>query len=546
MYNLILSNALIYDGLGNNPIFADIGIIGEKISKIGNLKTDKYQKKIDIKGLSVCPGFIDIHSHSDVNYFLDPYAECKIRQGVTTEVIGNCGGSAAPLYGEFLQKRKKEWEPLGIKLKWQNFKEYKKLLKNNGIAVNVVPIIGHGNIRGAVKGYSTSPITKNELKKMQKLLYQCMSEGAFGISTGLIYIPGMYADTKELIELVKIIKDFNGTYTTHMRSEGNKLIESVKESLFIAEKAGAKLQISHVKTSGRKNWNKLKTLFSTIETAIKNGIDVSCDRYPYIASNTDLDVLLPNWFHEMPYIEKTHWINNKIRELANILKQELDKGWAKTVMIGKINSTSNFRQKKDADQLMQKIIKAEKQSSYTWAEGRMLNKISRKLKLNPEQTMIHLLKDADFQVQAMFFSMSERNLKRILKKPYIMIGSDSSLRTMSGVLNTGHPHPRVFGTYPRVLYRYTGNGILSMQEAINKMTGMPANKLGLTNRGRITDNAFADIVIFNPKQIKDTATYEKPFSYPEGIETVIVNGEIVFNKGILTKKLPGKVLSHIT
>jgi N-acyl-D-amino-acid deacylase len=545
MYNLILSNAFIYDGLGNNPISGDIGIIGDKISKIGNLTNEKYQKKIDIKGLSVCPGFIDMHSHSDVNYFLDPYAECKIRQGVTTEVIGNCGGSAAPLYGEFLQKRKKEWEGLGIKIKWQNFKEYKKALKNNGIAVNVVPIIGHGNIRGAVKGYSTNPLTKRELNQMQKSLSQCMEEGAFGISTGLIYIPGMYADTKELIELVKIIKSFNGLYTTHMRSEGNELIESVKEALSIAEKAEVKLQISHIKTSGRRNWKKLNALFSTIETAIKNGIDVSCDRYPYIASNTDLDVLLPNWFHEMPYTEKTQWINTRIDELTKILKDTLDKRWAKTVMIGKINATSNFRQKKDADQLLQKTINTKTQNKYNWAEGSMLDKISKKLNLIPETTMIHLLRDADFQVQAMFFSMSEQNLKRILKKPYVMIGSDSSLRTMSGVLKTGHPHPRVFGTCPRVLSKYTGNGKLSMKEAINKMTGMPADKLGLTNRGRIKDDAFADIVIFDPKKIKDTATYEKPFNYPEGIETVIVNGEIAFNKGIMTKKLSGKVLTNV-
>jgi N-acyl-D-amino-acid deacylase len=327
-----------------------------------------------------------------------------------------------------------------------------------------------------------------------------------------------------------------------MRSEGDKLIESVTEALLIAEETGISLQISHLKTSGRKNWHKLHKLFFILENAIKKGIDVACDRYPYIASNTDLDVLLPNWFHEMPYNEKTRWIHDRADELEILIKTSSGSRWATKVMIGKVNSTSNFRQKKDADQLLKQAYIHNKQNKYEWAEGSMLDAISKRLNLSPEKAMITLLRDADFQVQAMFFNMSEQNLIKILKKPYVMIGSDSSLRTLRGALRTGHPHPRVFGTFPRVLAKYTKSGILTRQETIYKMTGMPALKLGLKDRGRIQEGAYADIAIFDPNKISDTATYKKPFQYPKGIKFVIVNGNIVLENGKLINKLCGKVL----
>lgn len=523
MYNLILSNGLIYDGLCNKPFYADIGIAGDKISVIGRLDTALGGKIINLQGLCVCPGFIDMHSHSDVNYFLDPYAECKIRQGVTTEVIGNCGGSAAPLYGEFRERRKKEWEPLGIKIKWQTFGGYINTLRDRGTALNVVPLVGHGNIRGAIKGYSTSPLTKREMLKMQKLLADSMENGTYGFTSGLIYIPGMYADTMELIELLKIVREYNGIYTTHIRSEGDKLIEAIEEAVITAEKAGISLQISHLKTSGRKNWVRINELFRIIESAIRRGANVSCDRYPYIASNTDLDVLLPDWFHKMSFADKRKWINNRQDELAGILKQGLEKKWEERIMIG--NACKN---KKD--------------SRYKWAEGKYLDSVSKRLMISPEKTVLELLRHADFQVQAMFFTMNENNLLKILKKPYVMIGSDSSLRALNGALRTGHPHPRVFGTFPRILHRYTGRGRLSIQQAIHKMTAMPADKLGIKDRGRIKKGAFADLVVFNPDKIRDTATYEKPFQHPEGIRLVVVNGKIVLNNNTLSGALPGKVL----
>lgn len=543
MYDLILSRGFIYDGLGNPGVTNDIGIIGDRITAIDDLRGESCRERINLQGLSVAPGFIDMHSHSDVNYFINPEAECKIRQGVTTEVVGNCGGSGAPLYGEFRKARKKEWDSLGIKIKWRTFKQYKNLLQKSGVAVNVVPIVGHGNIRGAVKGYSTSPVTKKEMLQMQTMLAQAMEEGAFGFSTGLIYIPGMYADTKEIIEFAKIVVEFGGIYTTHMRSEGDRLLESLKESIEIAEKSGIRLQISHLKTSGRKNWHKLHEVFTVIEKAIANGVKITCDRYPYIASNTDLDTLLPNWFHEMSYKERKNWIEHRKEEVMDVLRKILDYTWPQRTLIGKVDAVSNFRHKQGIHFLKQKVKKV-RHSEYKWTEGKMVHDIAKRLKEKPEKVVVDLLQKADFQVQAMFFNMREENLREILKKPYVMIGSDSSLRAMKGPLRSGHPHPRVFGTFPRVLARYTGKGVLSsVPEAVYKMTGLPAKTLGLRDRGRIEQGAYADIVIFNPKTIKDKATYEKPFQYPEGIEYVIVNGEIVLNKGIFTRSLPGRVLS---
>lgn len=520
MYDLILAQGITYDGLGNPAKRQDIAIKGTRIAALGNLsRYYSLYKTINVKGLTISPGFIDIHSHSDVYYLAHPQAESKIRQGVTTEVIGNCGGSAAPIYGSFRLKRKHEWEQLDVKVTWNSFKDYINILKNQGVAVNVVPLIGHGNIRGAVKGFSKNPLTKREKARMRNLLRRELEQGAWGLSTGLIYTPSMHADTKELIEMVRIVAEYEGIYTTHIRGEGDTLIEAVKEAVRIASETGVSLEISHLKTSGPKNWRKLSGVFRIIEDGIQKGLKINCDRYPYIASNTDLDILLPDWFNKMSDKRRKHWLIYRKDELIDFLKNDLESGWPDRIWIGRVSSKFN-----------------------KWTQGLSIREIARKKRKQPEEVVIGLIKEEDFQVQAIFFNMNEGNLNRILRKPYVMIGSDSSLRTIKGPLAIGHPHPRAFGAFPRVLSRYTGDGKLSLGKAIWKMTGMPAEKLGLKNRGRIKTGAYADIVVFDPKKIKDKATYKKPFQYPEGIRFVLVNGEIVFKNGRCTGKMPGMLL----
>lgn len=520
MFDLILTQGTIYDGLGNKAIHNDIAIKGTRIAAIGDLKRYHSQyKTLNIKNLVVSPGFIDIHSHSDVYYLIHPQAESKIRQGVTTEVIGNCGVSAAPLYGAFKLRRKQEWKKFGVKVTWSSFNEYINRLNNQGIALNVVPLIGHGNIRGAIKGFSNRPPTSREKKRMQDLLYKVLEEGAWGLSTGLIYIPGMYADTKELVDLVKIAAECNRIHTTHIRGEGDSLIEAIKEAVAIAEKTGVNFQISHLKAGSPRNWDKLPEVFRIIEGAKEKGLSIHCDRYPYIASNTDLDVILPDWFNKMSLKKRKRGLFYYRDKLIEYLRNDLEKGWQDIVRIGRTNSRVN-----------------------KWTQGLSISEIAKRKGKKPEKIVLEMLKREDFQVQAMFFCMREDNLCKILKKPYVMIGSDSSLRTVEGPLAIGHPHPRTFGTFPRILSRYTGKGKVSFSNAIWKMTGMPADKLGLNDRGRIKKGAYADLVVFDPQRIKDKATYKKPFQYPEGIKYVLVNGEIVFENGQCTGKLPGKVL----
>lgn len=520
MYDLILAKGNVYDGLGNPARKIDIAIKDDRIAALGNLKSHySYHKTININNLAVSPGFIDIHSHSDVYYLANPQAESKVQQGVTTEVIGNCGVSAAPLYGEFKLRRKQEWERLGIDITWNSFKEYINRLSDQGIGVNVVPLIGHGNIRGAVKGFSRGFVTKKDKKKMYNLLCKLLEQGAWGLSTGLIYIPSMYADTRELIDIIKIVAQYHGIYTTHIRGEGDSLLEAIEEAVYISRETNVNLQISHLKTGSPENWNKLPKVFNIIENGIQRGLNINCDRYPYIASNTDLDVIMPDWFHRMTERKRRSGLVNYKNELQQYLKGFLDQGWTDRIWIGRVKNKAN-----------------------KWVQGMSIRNIAKRKQTKPEDMVIRLLKEEDFSVQAMFFCMIEDNLKKILKKSYVMIGSDSSLRTVKGPLAIGHPHPRVFGTFPKVISSYTGKGKISLSKAIWKMTGMPAKKLGLYNRGIIKKDTYADLVVFNPDKIKDKATYKKPFQYPKGIKFVLVNGTIVVENGQPTGKLPGRVL----
>ena len=519
MYDFILSGGYVYDGLGNVPQYEDIGIQGGRITALGKLGGAACHCKLNLKGRAVTPGFIDIHSHSDIYYLLDSSATSKIRQGVTTEVIGNCGSSAAPLYGEYARVQRKRWAAVGVQLSWRSFRSYIQVLRDTGIAVNVVPLIGHGNIRGAVTGYNPGKATKKDLTGMRKLLRRGLKAGAFGLSSGLIYVPGMYAGTGELIDLARLTGDYGGIYATHIRGEGDNLLIALGEAVLIAEKTGVSLQISHLKTGNRANWSKIEEAFFIIEQGQRRGVQITADRYPYIASSTDLDVILPEWWHRMNYKKRHQWISNKQDTLAAVLTETLPDNWADDIMVAHAPALGRLK-----------------------IEGLYLSQIAARERLSPEKTMLRLLQKTDFQAQAIFFCMNAGNLNKILRKPYVMIGSDSSLRTVQGRLRIGYPHPRTLGTFPRFLSKFTGKGKIPLAQAVYKITGLPAEKLGLKRRGRITKGAYADIVIFNPRRVRDTATYKKPFCYPEGIETVIVNGEIVFANGHKSGKLPGRVI----
>ena len=530
--DLLIKNGIVYDGTGKEPFEADIGVAGDKIALIdknSKFKIQNSKKFIDAKGLAVVPGFIDTHAHSEFILLADPRAEGKISQGITTEINGNCGLSAAPLYGEALEHREKDLAELGIKERWSTFEEYFRILEGREIALNFVTLAGHGNIRASVIGYKDKKPTASELKKMQALLQKTIDAGAIGLSTGLIYPPGIYSDTEELIELCKALSQKSGTsifkliYTSHMRSEGKNLIESINEIIRIAKEANIKVHISHIKTSGKENWDKIDEATSLINSARKRGVKITCDRYSYTASSTDLDTILPSWTYEGGAEEELRRL--KSSEVLEKIKKEIQHGhpdndyWTKV----RVSSVSSQKNK--------------------WMAGKTLSYISRKINKSAVDALFKILIEEKLRAGAIFSTMSEDNLRRFLSLPYAMIGSDSSARSMSGIPYDGKPHPRGFGSFPRFLGKYVRDErLMSMSEAIYKITMLPAKIFGIQKRGIIKKGAFADIVVFDPARIIDRATFDKPFLKSEGIHYVVINGTPVVWKGKFTGAAGGKIL----
>ncbi|MFZ3089371.1 MAG: D-aminoacylase [Nitrospirota bacterium] len=522
MFDIIIKNANIIDGSGKGPFIADIGISDDRIAKIGRIE-ESGRQVIDVKGLIASPGFVDCHSHSDYYLIINPLAESKIRQGVTTEIGGNCGYSSAPLSGEALEERKNAYKKsYNLEHDWQDVKGYFNRLEMQWTSVNFALLIGHNTIRSSVIGGSSREPNKNEMSQMKEMIQQAMKDGTIGISTGLAYGPACFAKKDELIELCKEARKSNGIFTVHMRSEGKGLLEAIEESILIAKEAEIPLQISHLKTYGEENWGKLDSAFELIEKAMAEGLDVTCDRYPYIAANTGLHNVLPNWVLDGGIKRELERLKDKAAREK--IKEELQQA------------------KKDVwDKIMISEVITEKNKIY---EGKRISEAASIAKKEPLDLIFDLLVEEEIAVDAIFFKMSEENLKRILKKPYVMFGSDSGARADYGALGRGRSHPRTFGTFPRVLGRYVRKEkILDLPTAIKKMTSEPCKKFNIIKRGLIKEGYFADIVIFNPDTIIDTATYEAPHKYPMGIEYVIVNGKLTVDKAKHLGTKAGRVIT---
>ena len=538
--DILIKDGLVFDGTGSEPVKADIGISSDKIAFVHQKSKVKADRVIEAQNLAVAPGFIDTHAHSDFTLLADTRAEGKICQGITTEINGNCGLSAAPLYGSVLHQREEDFKELGIRERWTTFEEYFQILEKRGMTINFATLVGHGNIRASVRGYEDGELTRSDLTKMCTLLRESIIRGAIGLSTGLIYPPGIYSKTGELIELCKILSQscnppsppFKkggvskvGIYTTHMRSEGNKLIESIEETIRIGKQAGIKVHISHIKTSGEKNWHKIGSALSLMEESHKGGVILTCDRYPYTASSTDLDSILPSWAYSGGREEELIRLkNSRLRE--KMKKQILDthtlKDYWKKISISSVSSKSN-----------------------RWMEGKSLYDIACVKRKEPVDILFDILIEERLKVNAIFTSMCEENLKKFLSLPYCMIGTDSSARSFSGPTCKGKPHPRGFGTFPRFLGKYVRNEcLMSMSKGIHKITMLPAITFGIYKRGIIKKGAYADIVIFDPERIIDRATFEEPFVRPEGIYYVLVNGLPALREGQITGSKSGRILRH--
>jgi N-acyl-D-amino-acid deacylase len=535
--DILITGGAVYDGSGSRPIEADIGIEGGRISMIiirkpgnGNSRLKHAKNHIDAKGLAVAPGFIDTHGHSEFNLLADSRAEGKVCQGITTEINGNCGLSAAPLFDAALKQRESDLEELGIRERWSTFNGYFSLLEKSGIAINFATLTGHGNIRASVIGYENRAPEDHELQRMQVCLKDTFTEGSSGISTGLIYPPGIYSATEELIALCRYLSDnygkrFPGVYASHMRSEGDGLLEAIQEVIRIGDESGIRVHISHIKTSGKNNWNKIDSAISLIKEARNRGVQLTCDRYPYTAASTDLDSILPSWAFE----------GGNREELRRIADEGIRKEMEKDIL----------RRHPDAEYWEGVFVSSVSSGKNQWMEGKSIAFIAGSEQCEPIEMFFRILLEEKIRVGAIFSSMSEDNLRIFLKLPYLMIGTDSSARSADGPTNKGKPHPRGFGSFPRFLGKYVvKERLMSMSEAIRRITLLPAQTFGIHERGIIREGAYADVVVFDPQRIIDRATFAEPFLFPEGISHVIVNGIPAVYEGKTTGKKAGKVLRN--
>jgi len=522
-FDLIIENGNIIDGTGNPWFKADIGINQGKIEKIGFIK-ENGQKIINAEGMVVSPGFIDLHNHADYSMFGFPNCENYVMQGITTGIIGNCGKSFAPINSKSLELLKNYFLPYMAKVDyewdWRTFKEYYEKVKEKKISINLAPLVGHSTIRAAVKGFEKSKASSEDINEMKKLLAESMEDGAFGMSTGLVYAPGCYADVEELIELGKVLKKYGGIYATHIRNEGSKLIESVKEAIKIGEEDNIPVEISHHKAMCEENWGKVNYSLVLMEEARKKGVEVGCDVYPYIAGCATITSIFPLWALEggtEKMLERLK--SNEIREK---IKEEIIDNIAKGDQVG-----------------FDRIIIASCPPNKEY-EGKYLEEIIRNKNSRPFEALYDFILEIKANSTVILFSMNENDVKTIISHPLSSIVTDSWPTSPAA---GGNPHPRTYGTFPRVLSKYVREEkLLTIEEAIRKMTSLPASRVRLKDRGLLKVGFWADIVIFDPVKIKDKATYQEPHQYPIGIKDVIINGGFAVENGKLTYNSFGKVL----
>ncbi|UCG02580.1 MAG: D-aminoacylase [Candidatus Heimdallarchaeota archaeon] len=538
-YDLIIKNSKIIDGTGNPWYQANIGISDGKITKIGRLDKSKTDREINANGLVLTPGFIDPHSHSDFAIPFDSRLESTIRQGITTAVIGNCGDSLAPINREKLdlfEKMANIFSPPGetLSITWQSFDEYLLILEKGECSTNIVPLVGFGTVRIAGgPGFEDRPPTNEELERMKMYIHEAMQSGAFGMSTGLIYTPQIYANTEEIIELAKVVAEYGGLYFSHIRGEGASVINAIEELIRIVKKSGCSGgQIAHHKVSGRLNWGKSKNTLQLLVEANQNGLNITCDQYPYNRGMTSLITVLPPWVH-IGGIEKILERLEDSKSLERIRKDITQgiKGW------------ENWMKDLGTDKIYISSVKTERWKD---VEGKSISEITKlKGKKDDFRTIFDLIREEKGEVSILVEGMHEEDIRRIMTNKFTMIGTDGWGVAPTGVLGHGKPHPRFYGTYPRVLGKYVRQeGLLRIEDAIRKMTSFPAQKLGLHDRGLIRENMWADIVIIDSNEVIDRATYDNPHQFPVGIKYVIINGEIVVKNEIQTEKLPGRILRH--
>jgi len=530
MLDLVIGNGRLVDGTGNPGYFGDVGIKDGKIVEVGRVRGSGLER-IDASGRVVSPGFIDGHCHSDLMVLDDPGSEIKLQQGVTTEVVGNCGMTPAPFTPRNLDLLRTYVEPVlgntGREWRWESVEQYFDALLEAQPSENVATYVGHGTLRIAVMGFENRPATGEELNRMKGLLEEALQAGAIGLSLGLMYAPGSYTPREELAELCAVLSRYDGLLATHIRGEGNSLIPSLEEVIWIAERSGVSLQISHLKAAGGANWGSVTRAMEIIEEARSRGLDVTCDVYPYTAGSTSLTTLLPPWALEggiSQTLEKLGDSDSRERIKAELREEQDD--WDNLVASTGWDSVyiSSLNREDDAN-----------------LAGKNILEVSESRGIDPEDFMMDLLLEQDGKVSMVFFHMAGSDVEQVIRWGRSLIASDS-LHDQAE-----KPHPRLYGTFPHVLARYVREKkMLTLEDAVRKMTSFPAGRFKLGKRGLISPGYAADLVVFDPETILDTATYEDPKHFPEGISHVLVNGKKAVEAGSLLKTGAGTVIERST
>lgn len=531
MIDILIKNALVIDGTGAPAFESDVAVKGQTISDVGTLPWRKAKTVIDAQGYVVTPGFIDMHCHADFSLPILPTANSLVHQGITTAVIGQCGVSPAPLSDwnrkEVIAVLSDVVGGLDTEIpwkEWSSFGEYLDFLGSLGISINVVPLVGQGTIRAGVMGFAAGRATREQMKQMQAGVIQALEQGAIGLSTGLIYPPGSYASTDELIELTRVVGKRGGFYFSHIRGEAETLLEAVAEAIQIGRETGAPVQISHFKAAGRQNWTKSAKALKVIDKARTEGLDISTDMYPYTAGSTGLVAMLPEWAQE----------GGREATLKRLADQTL-----RTKMTRDMDSVG-FAKGVEWDTVL--INGSPKWSNY---QGRFVSELASEAGRTPHEWIFDALLEAELQVSMAVFAMSEDNRRQEIKHPAMTFCTDGLGLAGHGPLAKSLPHPRSYGAFTRVLGRYVREqGVLSLEEAVHKMAGLAAKRLRLKDRGLIQPGLAADLVVFDPATVTDRATYEQPHQYAEGILEVMVNGKIVIHDSTHAGSRPGLILTN--
>ncbi|MDQ6861440.1 MAG: D-aminoacylase [Verrucomicrobiota bacterium] len=527
--DVLIKGGTIFDGTGGAPRTGDVGIKDDRIVAVGDLTGRSAKETVDAKGLAVAPGFINMLSWSTESLIEDGRSQSELRQGVTTEIMGE-GESMGPVNEGVRERMLKAQKDIHFDITWKTLVEYLQFLEKRGISCNVASFVGATTIREYVIGVEDKPPTPEQMEQMRALVRQEMEGGALGIGTSLIYPPAFYAKTDELIELCKVAAQYKGKYISHMRSEGNRLLEAVDELIRIAREAKIPAEVYHIKAAGQQNWDKLDKLFARIEAAQKEGLKITADMYTYTAAGTGLDACLPPWTQDGGYPA----LYQRLRDPAT--REKI----AAEVKVNSDGWENLYFAAGSPEKILLVGFKSEALKPLT---GKSLAEVAQMRGKDPIETIMDLISEDESRIDSVYFLMSEENVRKEMQKPWISFGSDEASQAPEGVFLKSHPHPRAYGNFARVLGKYSRDEkLLSLGEAVRRLSALPATNLGLDHRGFLKEGMFADVVIFDPATIGDRATFENPHQYAVGMKHVFVNGQQVLKDGEHTGAKAGRAL----